>query len=406
MKKIFVLLLMFTLFVAVSCDDDEGVQGVISLQDLNSYQIHPLDADGNEVDVTDLSEYNKGDDALIFGKFATVLDDSNSGWAAYRYTSDPTATGGVTDDATDATDCDAAYKVSYFERAAQTENINRFVGGGMCLDSGSNSNTDARVENLRDLVDGYVDEISTGGTEAIADGDDDTMVDNHITAACTTYTDIPNIPSLGLNDEMDELYLFVAELVEGDGTAEAAAFSVNIECHPNADLVDTDAYGLTDDYGRAFIKEVVDELSSLEPNDGTNSNDQALIDEGVWNVYAFPKLNQPDTLSDPPKLSYFRIVNDVGANDRDFIVGAGIYLDKDNPNVDPNSLTRLEVIRNRVINAAGLLLDGEGENGALPDMFFEDEPDTEPDDPDDFYSTVVDATTAVPQEFIFVWESQ
>ncbi len=396
MKKIFVLLLMFTLFVAVSCDDDESVQGVISLQDLSSYEIHPGDA-GAEVDVTGLSEYNKGDDALIFGKFATVLDESNAGWAAYRWTSDLDADDGVTTG--DDTDCDGAYKVSYFERAAKTENINRFVGGGMCL--GSDANEDARVENLRDLVDGYVEEIGTGGNQAIGDTDNDDTVDTQIAAACTTYEDIQG---LSLNNEMGELYLFVAEVEAGDGTAEEA-FSVKLDCHPDTELLDdpqtanedesVDVYGLTDDYGRAFIKEVVDELAGLDP-----TTDTTLITEGVWNVYAYPKSGQPDTLSDPPKLSYFRIVNDVGENDRDFIVGAGIYLDKDNPNAGTSD--RLEPIRGRVIDAAGFLLSEEGEDGALPDMFFTDDAN----EPEDFATMFVDITTSIPQEFIFVWESQ
>jgi len=123
MKKIFVLLLMFALFYAVSCDGDgRGVDGsVISLQDLDSVQIYP--ADSTEA--------------------KSVLSRSNSGWSAYRWTT--SATEGMPATADDPKDCDGAYKVSYFERVA---NVPRFVGGGMCLDS-VNNNIDTRVVNLR-----------------------------------------------------------------------------------------------------------------------------------------------------------------------------------------------------------------------------------------------------------------
>jgi len=363
------------------------VGGVIRLQDLDSEQIYPADSTDAE---------GVGD------KFTSVLSRSTSGWSAYRWTTSTTEDPDTTDD---GTDCDGAYKVSYFEKAS--ENVHRFVGGGMCLDSG-NSNTDVRVENLRDTVNGFLNEISTGGGQAIPDDAADNVARAHIETAYTAHE------SANSNTEMGEYYLFVSELqftgVEDQtimGTVQQVTVmldepAVTVLHHPDTELVGENTYRLTDDSGRAFIKEVVDELRSLETesSDGVNDNDQALIDEGVWNVYTFPKFGDPDTLSDPPKLSYFRIVNNVGNNNLRFIVGAGIYLDVNNLNAGTSN--KLEPIRNKVGEAAALLIEGENEEGELPEMFFEaDEASTE-----EFQEVIGGIAPTDDEAYIFVWENR
>lgn len=86
---------------------------------------------------------------------------------------------------------------------------------------------------------------------------------------------------------------------------------------PNTEAREGDIYGVTDDSGRAYIKEAVDELFGLDidPNFDT-------VVEGVWSVYTVPKFNDAegdlalDTLNGPPKLSYFKISGNIGPNAR------------------------------------------------------------------------------------------
>jgi len=417
MKKILVLLLMFTLLSAVSCDDDEGgVGGGVRLQDLDSEQIYP--ADGTEAE-------GVGD------KFTGVLSRSTSGWSAYRWT---TSTTEDPDTTADETDCNGAYKVSYLERAS--ENVHRFVGGGMCLGSSNDPSypTDARVENLRALVDDAM-ENSTKGINSLSDiSAGDEFIDNYVginsgfitDRGCHEYSDpadidglVPEGSNVPLNNEDGELYLFIAEIKleeEGDSTVNGSVVKVMLEepkvivtCHPDPSLEGENVYRLTDDSGREFIKEVVDELLSLKTESSdANDNDQELIDEGVWNVYTFPKLGEDETLNDPSKLSYFRIskvITEIGSgnrpgDDRQFIVGAGIYLDVNNPNAGDSD--RLEPIRTKVREAAALLLVGEDEEGELPDMFFEDNPDAT----DEFQEVVTGIAPTDEQGYIFVWENR
>jgi len=235
-------------------------------------------------------------------------------------------------------------------------------------------------------------------------------VDTEIAAVCDKYDSIDDLTTqIGatLRSENGELYLFIAELTQTESTMdeEMSGFSVTVVCHPDTTLIGQDIYGDMDDYGRAFIKEVVDELANLDP-----STDSALIDEGVWNVYTFPKLNEArnrlesNTFTDPPKLSYFRISSEIGDKDRRFIAGSGIYLDVDNPNVDhPKNLNRLEDIRNRVRNAAALLVaEAEENEGLLGEMFFEN--DASDSDATDIFSQVINGTPV--QEYVFVWENR
>jgi len=369
------------------------VGGVIRLQDLDSEQIYPADSTDAE---------GVGD------KFTSVLSRSTSGWSAYRWTTSTTED----PDTDDETDCDGAYKVSYFERAS--EHVHRFVGGGMCLGSGNNpSYTDDRVENLRALVNDAVEHSTDGLSSSTLDDIHDIAVEEAVNGnfagiGCDKYSDPADIDDLvtednvTLNNENGELYLFIAEIkLEEDSTVNGSVVTVMLEepkvivtCHPDSSLEGQNVYGLTDDSGRAFIKEVVDELADLDP-----ANDQALIDEGVWSVYTFPKLGDYDTLNDPPKLSYFRIANGVGRSDRRFIVGAGIYLDVNNPN--DGASDRLEPIRTKVRDAAALLMtEAEDNEGLLGDMFFVDDTSDE----EDFFSQVVDGTH--DQEYIFVWENR
>ncbi len=449
MKKIFVLLLMFTLFFTVSCDDDDGgVQGEAIPR--NSWLIfHPNpQSDGSEGDlteerdVTELPEYGK-EGVRIFDKFRDVLSTGNSGWAAYRWTSDLDADGGVTDPADDSTDCDGAYKVSYLERAA--ENAYRFVGAGICL--GDNPHTDARIENLQKLVDEATDRI-----DDIVHDYSHTEVNEAIETICGTHSAPDDIERLsGINSENGELYLFIAEIEKEESINErvtrtepggditiistvSVINSVNVSCHPASsvtkdDFRTTDAhegddiYGATDDSGRAYIKEAVDELfpvtgviADLRFNpEGVNPDK---VEEGVWSVYTAPKLNEPDTLNNPPKLSYFRISGNINSVDvpdsrvpydprnyRRFIVGAGIYLDENNTNAADG--IELEGIRSRVKTAAGVLLEAEAEAAEeefnSDGMFFTDDAGGTADDTD-FHSTV--EVMEDQKEHIFVWENR
>ncbi len=443
MKKIFVLLLMLTLFFTVSCDDDDGgVQGEAIPR--NSVLIFHPNPDGDEDverDVTGLEEYGK-EDVRVFDKFRDVLSTGNSGWAAYRWSSDHAASA-AGDDTADTADCNGAYKVSYLERAA--ENAYRFVGAGICLDGRTIDNiytdgtydgkdedppgdptgiphTDARIANLQKLVDDttlLVDNISHPSS--------DTIINDKITETCGTHSTPTAIGSItDINNENGELYLFIAE-VEVDGTlVSSVVSSVEVLCHPDSDIESTDIYEATDDSGRAYIKEVVDELFSLEIiHDPETLKDQFNdhVDEGVWSVHTAPKLNEAgnalesDTLNDPPKLSYFRISGNIinddydpeaatidPANLRRFIVGAGIYLDENNENAADG--VELEGIRSRVKEHAGVLLEAEAEAEAAEEEFnsdgtFFDNDDGNVDDTD-FYSTAM----LEEEEYIFVWENR
>ncbi len=470
MKKICVLLLMLTLFFAVSCDDDDGgvqvVQGGTVEEPRNSWLIfHPNpETDGeidDERDVTGLEEYGK-EDVRVFDKFRDVLSTGNSGWAAYRWTSDLDADGGVTDPADDSTDCDGAYKVSYLERAA--ENAYRFVGAGICL--GENPHTDDRIRNLQRLVD--------RATDLVDDIDHDsshTEVNEAIETICGTHSAPDDIERLsGINSENGELYLFIAEIEKEESIDErvtgtlagssditiistvSVINSVNVSCHP-ADSVtgDTfrttdahegdDIYGATDDSGRAYIKEAVDELfpvTGVVRKLNTAGDEYVIntdlrfnpvgvnpdkVEEGVWSVHTAPKLNdagndlEPDTLNNPPKLSYFRISGNINSVDvpnahvpydprnyRRFIVGAGIYLDENNTNAADG--VELEDIRSRVKEHAGVLLEAEAEAEAAEEEFNSDgtffDNDDENTDDTDFYSTAM----VESKEYIFVWENR
>ncbi len=441
MKKIFVLLLMFTLFFTVSCDDDDGgVQGEAIPR--NSWLIfHPNpETDGeidDERDVTGLEEYGK-EDVRVFDKFRDVLSTGNSGWAAYRWTSDLEADDGVTDD---DTDCDGDYKVSYLERAA--ENAYRFVGAGICLDE--NPHTDGRIAILQELVDNatdLIDDIAHDSTHA--------QVNAKINSVCTSHSTPTAIGTLLGVNEMGELYLFIAEIEKEESINErvtrtepggditiistvSVINSVNVLCHPDSDIKDTDIYGVTDDSGRAYIKEAVDELFPVtgviadlrfNPMNVTTTSTPGVlvgpdkVEEGVWSVHTAPKLNEPDTLNNPPKLSYFRISGNINSVDvldtpydprnyRRFVVGAGIYLDENNANtLDTAELKELEDIRSRVKEHAEALLTAEaeaeeGEEFNSDGTFFTDD-DGMPADPDDFYSTAM----VESKEYIFVWENR
>jgi len=415
MKKIFVLLLMFTLFSAVSCDDDEGgVQGGI-VEPGNSFLIfHPnTDPNGDVTDereVTELEEYGK-DGVRIYGKFMDALSTGNSGWAAYRWSSDHAATDDDTD-TDDATDCNGKYKVSYLERAVD----NYFVGAGLCLD-GNNviAHDDARIANLQRLVDQAMN--SSNGANDIPDSSTDAEVNTRIETTCNTYFTTTAIESLAnINSENGELYLFIAEVVADSttvgtgGTSVTTVSSVNIVCHPASsvqedDLSTADAqegeniYVATDDSGREYIKEVVDELLGL-PIDGQDN-----IRDGAWSVYTVPKLKdagddlEPDTLNDPPKLSYFRITGNVGLNAKRFIIGAGIYLDANNVNeVNGNEFT---VIRQRVRTAVGQLREAELDEGEELSSLFEDGSDFIADG-----NPFSDNANIDSEEYIFVWENR
>ena len=442
MKKIFVLLLMFTLFFTVSCDDDDGgVQGEAIPR--NSWLIfHPNPETDGEIDdernVTELPEYGK-EDVRVFDKFRDVLSTGNSGWAAYRWTSDLDAADGVTDDAADPTDCDGAYKVSYLERAA--ENAYRFVGAGICLDgsTGGTVHNDDRIANLQKLVDDTIDLVDGINHYATP-----TEFNTEISGICdgnTTPDDIDNLS--GINNEMGELYLFIAEVVGDSTVVPSVVSSVNVLCHPassvTGDTLTTDAregddiYGDTDDSGRAYIKEAVDELYRLEvveraedaQGDPDPTADPDKVEEGVWSVHTAPKLNdegggnydlEPDTLNNPPKLSYFRISGNLVSDEsmktvkpdpedfRRFVVGAGIYLDENNANAADTS--ELEDIRSRVKEHAGVLLEAEAEAEAAEEEFNSDgtffDNDDENTDDTDFYSTAM----VESKEYIFVWENR
>ncbi len=448
MKKICVLLLMLTLFFAVSCDDDDGgvqvVQGgTVEVEEpRNSWLIfHPNpQSDGSEGDlteerdVTELEEYGK-EGVRVYGKFMDALSTDNSGWAAYRWTSDldtpETTTTNMNDD---PTDCDGAYKVSYLEKAA--ENAHRFVGAGICL--GDNPHTDARIENLQKLVDEATDRIDS--IDHYPFGNE---IKNTIDTTCGSHSTPADIEILsGINSENGELYLFIAEIEKEELSREldpnddttiistvSVINSVNVLCHP-ADSVNKgdDIYGDTDVSGRAYIKEAVDELFPVTgvleelrspdrigvgvPVDADGAfGEPDKVEEGVWSIYTAPKLNdagndlEPDTFSNPPKLSYFRIsgnINDVSneivpndpKNYRRFLVGAGIYLDENNENAVATS--ELEDIRSRVKTAAEVLLEAEAaeEEFNSDGMFF--------NDGGDFHSTAM----VEAKEYIFVWENR
>jgi len=401
MKKIFVLLLMFTLFTAVSCDDDEGgIQGGI-VEPGNSFLIfHPnTDPNGDVTDereVTELEEYGK-EGVRIYGKFMDALSTGNSGWAAYRWSSDHDATV-VGSDALDETDCDGDYKVSYLERAVD----NYFVGAGVCLGGNLNTHDDARVVNLKRLL----DRATIGQNSVFTLG---------IDTACTTDYATATIPSIvhvnsNLNNENEELYLFVAEVVldsTGGGTTPTVS-SVDVVCHPDSSQEGNNIYGATDDSGRAYMKEVVDELLGL---DITSNN---VVTGSVWSVYTAPKLNEagnalePDTLNDPPKLGLFTISGNVGPDDRRYIAGAGIYLDANNDNEGRgNELTE---IRQRVRTAVGQLREAELEEGAELSSLFEDGSDFIADDsPFILNANPLDTNNMMvedPEAYIFVWENR
>ncbi len=470
MKKICVLLLMLALFSAVSCDDDDEVVqgGTVEVEEpRNSWLIfHPNpQSDGSEGvlteerDVTELEEYGK-EGVRIYGKFMDTLSTDNSGWAAYRWTSDLDTP--VTDAANsndDPTDCDGAYKVSYLERAA--ENAYRFVGAGICLSD--NPHTDDRIRNLQRLVDEATDLID--GVDHFPHTDE---IKNKIADTCNTHSKPAAIENLnGINSENGELYLFIAEIDIEELSREldpnddktiistvSVIHSVNVLCHP-ADSVTIDdlstpgtqegddIYGDTDDSGRAYIKEAVDELfpvtgvlEELRSPDRIGvgvpvGNGPDKVEQGVWSVHTAPKLNdtgggsydlEPDTLNNPPKLSYFRIsgnINNVSEeeieatndftndpkNYRRFIVGAGIYLDENNENAADG--VELEGIRSRVKTAAGVLLEAEAEAAEeefnSDGMFFTDDAGGTADDTD-FHSTV--EVMEDQKEHIFVWENR
>jgi len=424
MKKILVLLLMLTLFSAVSCDDEEGGQGGI-VEPGNSFLIFHPNPDPNgaltdEREVTELEEYNK-EGVRIYSKFMDALSTGNSGWAAYRWSSDHAATDADTD-TTDATDCNGEYKVSYLERAVD----NYFVGAGVCLVRGTNhEHDDARIENLQKLVNFAMN--SGNSVNFLRDRQNNDDVNMGLMTTCDTYSTPTAIGNLvGINNESGELFLFIAELVDsttdsttvGSGASVGTISSVNVVCHP-ASSVDKDnlstpgqegkdIYGETDDSGRAYIKEAVDELFG---EDITNSG---VVDADVWSVHTAPKLNEagndlePDTLNDPPKLSYFKISGNIGPNDRRFIVGGGIYLDANNENeATGNELTE---IRQRVRTAVGQLREAELEEGAELSSLFEDGSDFIADDsPFILNANPLDTNNMMvedPEAYIFVWENR
>ncbi len=349
MKRTIILLLMLTSFFAVSCGNGDG-DGDGERQVLIFHPNQTL----NGTDTTDLRDSTG---VRIFYELMNSVALSNSGWATYRWESSNT-------DA-DPRDCNDAYKVSYVQRVAD----NRFVAAGICLDSGNQAAAAGdRIERLRGLVDRVTTDVNNlGGTE----------MENHESirhggAICKMYaTNALGSLTPPVNNEMGEIYIFTGEL--GDS-------SLELTCHPNADLVDTDTYLLEEDSGRQFIKETVDELNSM------SRTDQSLISSGVWNAYRFPKFEQPDTLADPPKLSYFR-----RSDDGRYLIGSGIYLDRNNPNAMDDD--RLERVRTRVSKAAGLLRDKEGSE--LTEVFSSGDFTRIPtDDPSD------------PQAYIFVWENR
>ncbi len=430
MKKICVLLLMLTLFFAVSCDDDDGgvqvVQGgTVEVEEpRNSWLIfHPNpQSDGSEGDlteerdVTELEEYGK-EGVRVYGKFMDALSTDNSGWAAYRWSSrhDFTDDGNNTPD---ATDCDGAYKVSYVERAVD----NYFVGAGVCLGtfnnpSVNNYHDDARVANLRFLINQALGSGSGIDDFERANPDtNDAAVNTAIETVCDTFSTPTSIDSYVSNTDIEnengELYLFIAEVVGDTTVVPSVVSSVNVLCHPDSEIEGTDIYGVTDDSGRAYIKEAVDELYELE---GDTIRDYTVI-EGVWSVYTVPKLNdagggnynlEPDTLNDPPKLSYFRISGNIGENNRRFIVGAGIYLDANNANEATGN--ELKVIRQRVRTAVGLLRGEEiAEEEELSSLFADGNAFIADGsefilnaDPVDQNDMIID-----PEAYIFVWENR
>ena len=295
--------------------------------------------------------------ARIFDRLMNAVALSNSGWATYRWESSNTEE--------DMRDCDGAYKVSYIERVAD----NRFVGAGICLDSGNQAAVRGdRLENLRGLVDRVTEEVNDlDGTEMQNDAsisNDGDICDKYDTTALGSLNP-------AVNNEMGEIYIFAGIL--GDG-------SFLLRCHPRQDLVDRDDYLLTEDSGRQFIKETVDELNSMSMPD-----DQSLISSGVWNAYRFPKLDEPNTLADPPKLSYFK-----RSDDGRYLIGSGIYLGRNNPNAITTG--RLEKVRTMVSKAAGLLRDKEGSE-LTAELQSED-----------FMEIVTDSSDQ--QEYIFVWENR
>jgi len=165
-------------------------------------------------------------------------------------------------------------------------------------------------------------------------------------------------------------------------------------------------YGATDDSGREYIKEVVDELFGLE------ISAQGAVTKGVWSVHTVPKLNEagndlkPDTLNDSPKLSYFRISGNIGPSNRRFIVGAGIYLDANNENA---AGTEFEGIRSRVRTAVEQLREAELGEGEELSSLFEDGSDFIADrSPFILNANPLDTSNMVedPEAYIFVWENR
>lgn len=353
MKRTIVLLLMLTSFFAVSCDDGDGDGDG---DDENTRQVlifHPNE-NLNGTDTTDLRDSTG---VRIFERMMNAVAISNSGWDTYRWES-------VNTDE-DPRDCDDAYKVSYIERVAD----NRFVAAGICLDSGNQAaEASDRLERLRGLVDAVTADVNgLSGTamenrNSISNGG--ATCDKYATNALSSLTP-------AVDNEMGEIYVFAGEL--GDA-------SLVLRCHPRSDLVGRDDYLLTEDSGRQFIKETVDELNSM------SMTDQSLISSGVWNAYRFPKLGQPDTLADPPKLSYFR-----RSDDGRYLIGSGIYLDRNNPNAMDDD--RLEQVRSRVSQAAGLLREKEGSEltGVLESTEF---------------TNIATVDSSDMQAYIFVWENR
>jgi len=400
MKKVSVLLLMVISLFAFSCggggeqdilegdvpgnditdlrddkDEQENVRNILIFHPDETVVGTGVNPDGTLVgsDVTDLKEYRK--DIPLFGKFMEVLStanpdgtlvgsDVNSGWVTYRWKDGS------------ETDCDGDYKVSYLERVSD----NRFVGGGMCLlDTGKGNwwrlyqlnGTGNRFVNLWKLVNTAMVDLS--GLWSYSTENINIMCQRYHTNKIGNLGPPPTLENM--SNENRELYLFVGELT---GSSTDGSVSVDVKCHPDSTLIGS-TYRFTDNSRREFSEEVVDELNSL----GSRSE----RDEGIWNAYTFPKLGQHDTSSDPPKLSYFRVAHIHG---RKYVAGAGIYLDVNNPNVDPDNPTRLEEIRNRVSEAADLLRGKEGEEliEALEDNR-------------DYFTNDED-----PEAYIFVWENR
>ncbi len=347
-----VLLMMFTSVYFISCDNDSD-----SEQDdgVRTFLIFRPDSERSGVDGVDVTDLEDSTGANIFGRLSEVTD--NSGWATYRLESSNAEE--------DLTDCGGAYKVSYLEKVAD----NRFVGAGICLDSNNpNVKADGRIENLRNLVDRSTDEINA----LVDQNTDDSAILTQIGidgAICDRYaTSVLGSLTPPIDSEMGELYLFMGTLEEG---------SAVLTCHPNSDLVNRDIYMLVDDFGREFAKQAIDEINGM--------TDQSLIDSGVWAAYRFPKLGEPNTLSDPPKLSYFK-----RSNNGKYFVGSGIYLDRNNPNAMGDG--RLEQVRDRVSQATALLLGNEGSD--LEAVF----------DSSSFGDLAVDSMDM--QAYIFVWENR